>query len=317
MQHLSLIALAAAVLFGSVRPLLAQTAVVQDNAGNQETWDKDGLAFRANQRGTPTYSRDLQALQRRMNQEKVQGAPAIPETGRYNYEMFGYSHAKLKAQADQLAKGTRLDRTVGLAELLDKQFKEWAYSDPNVEQDLIRAGKAKAVGNSNVYLVVEERLARRKAALARAQEGIQRYEAEANRLKSLPVITEAQAGSMALSETAVMRWLSIGVLEAQAYHADNLKNRLDPAYPDAMVFRKAVDAAKATAAQKARWKEQAVALRGRVDQLRSLMDKTRQTLTKEANSETAQAALSATTQELRGAAGDYERMMDAIVAAQR
>lgn len=302
------------VSFGSVRPLSAQTAVSPDKGENREVWDKDGLAFKTGKGQTVTYSRELQKLQRQMNQSAVQGAPLVPETGRYNYEMFAHSHAKLKAQADQLAQGDRIDRMIGLAELLGKQFKdESAFNDKGLEQDLIRAGKAKAAGSTTVHELVEAKLAKRKAAHARAQEGLQRYEAEANRLKSQPVITEAQAGSMALSETAVLRWLGVGVLEAQAYHADNLRNRLDPTGPDAH----ALDASSLTAEQKARYKEGAAALRGRVDGLRTLIDKTRVTLMKEANSETAQAALGATTRELRGAAGDYDRLIRAAADAKR
>ena len=114
-----------------------------------EFWDKNGLAYRINdgegdgKNAATTYNRELQKAQRAMNQNRPPEVKFIPETGRYNAEIFDYSYWRLKDQYDALVEGMRRDRVIALAEMLGvsgKYREDMWFTDKRIQADLSSGG---------------------------------------------------------------------------------------------------------------------------------------------------------------------------------
>jgi hypothetical protein len=126
----------------------------QVDLGPDQGWafrDKNGVAFVLNKNKVTIYNRELQKMQHEINKNRPQQSAFVPETGRYNFEMFGVSYWRLRLQADQLDLATRLDRMVLMAELLGEQKKDQVFFDRNdpgkvnaaFEAELTKKAKAK------------------------------------------------------------------------------------------------------------------------------------------------------------------------------
>ena len=309
---------------GTMREALMNGAAVNDppaanhymqvQVGDQfEFYDREGLAFRMTKDSVRTYSRDLQKNQRQMNLNRPPEAPAIPETGRYNYEMFQYSYYRLKNQQDEYVKAARIDRMIGMAELLGKSYPNdlW-FNDPTLEADLIKEAKAKTYNHMgktySVFDIVDSKFKQRRYYIDGAVKAVSRFEADMNRFKESHDITDAQVGTMALNEQNALRWLSLTVLETQMYHVKNERERVDPTSPDAQALQKAIDESSLTPDQKIHYKDQGTRMKGRLDELRRILDDVRGKLDKAdyaGSLDMVQAALGSTQKELADISTDY------------
>ncbi len=315
---------------GALREALMTGAAIADppkaNAFSQvevkdgfEFWDADGLAFRMTKNQVTTYNRELQKTQRQMNLNRPAEVAAIPETGRYNYEMLQYSYWRLKNQETEYVKATRIDRMIGLAELLGKQYPtDMWFNERGLEEDLIRQAKAKTYDHRgvtySVFDIVEAKFTQRRAYLAGARAAVQRFETDMHRFKASNTITDSQVATMSLDEQNALRWLSLTVLETQMFHVKNQRDRVDPTSPDAQAIMKMIDGSDLTHDQKVAYKEQGVRMRGRLDELRQILAKTRQALNNAdyaGSLDSVQAALASTQKELGDLSVDYSIYLEA------
>jgi hypothetical protein len=286
-----------------------------------EFWDKDGLAFKLNENKVTIYNRELQKMQRELNKTRPQQAAFIPETGRYNYEMFGVSYWRLKLQADQLDLATRLDRMVSMAELLGEQKKDQVFFDKNdpgkvnaaFEAELIKKAKAKTYTHKgrtySVWDIAEAKTRVRDGYMKKAGEGISYFSGEMEKFKSATSITDSQVKSMEMGEQFVMRYLSLAFLEAQKYAVRGQLERLDPDSPDSKMVEEGMKDMTLDAAAKGRYKEEGEKLRARLERLLSVLGRVEDILCKTdyaSNLDIAQAALNSSQKELGEIGSNYE-----------
>ena len=286
-----------------------------------EFWDKDGLAFKLNQNKVTIYNRELQKMQRELNKTRPQQAAFIPETGRYNYEMFGVSYWRLKLQADQLDLATRLDRMVSMAELLGEQKKDQVFFDKNdpgkvnaaFEADLIKKAKAKTYTHKgrtySVWDIAEAKTRVRDGYMKKAGEGIAYFSGEMEKFKGSTSITDSQVKSMEMGEQFVMRYLSLAFLEAQKYAVRGQLERLDPDSPDSKMVAEGMKDMTLDAAAKARYKKEGEALRARLERLLAVLGRVEDILCKTdyaSNLDIAQSALNSSQKEIGEIGSNYE-----------
>ncbi len=229
-----------------------------------EDWDKNGLAYRINKNSATTYNRELQKAQRAMNQSRPPEVQFIPETGRYNPEMFDYSYWRLKSQYDALAEGMRRDRVIALAELLGESGKyrdDMWFTDKRIQADQEAEARTKTYSHHgqeyNVLQLVDDKFKQRQYYLDGALKGVERFKTDMDALKAglkdNPVISDAQVQNLGLDEPAGMRFLSLGVLETQSFYVKNMIERLDPSSPDSEQVMKAIDKSDLTPEQMANY----------------------------------------------------------------
>ena len=315
---------------GALREALMTGAAISDppkaNAYSQvevqdgfEFWDADGLAFRMTKNQVTTYNRELQKTQRQMNLNRPPEVAAIPETGRYNFEMLQYSYWRLKNQETEYVKATRIDRMIAIAELLGKQYPtDMWFNEKGLEEDLIRQAKAKTYEHRgetySVFDIVDAKFKQRRAYLDGVRTAVQRFETDMNRFKSSPTITDSQVATMSLDEQNALRWLSLAVLETQMFHVKNQAERVDPSSPDAQAVMKMIDESDLTHDQRVAYKEQGQRMKARLDELRQILSKTRQALNNAdyaGSLDSVQAALAATQKELGDLSTDYAIYLEA------
>ncbi|MCR4295222.1 MAG: hypothetical protein NUW21_06785, partial [Elusimicrobia bacterium] len=284
-----------------------------------EFWDAKGLAFRMTKNQVTTYNRELQKTQRLMNLNRPAEVAAIPETGRYNYEMLQYSYWRLKNQETEYVRATRIDRMIAIAELLGKQYPtDMWFNEKGLEEDLIRQAKAKTYDHRgetySVFDIVEAKFTQRRAYLEGARTAVLRFETDMNRFKASNTITDSQVATMSLDEQNALRWLSLTVLETQMFHVKNQRDRVDPTSPDAQAIMKMIDGSDLTHDQKVAYKEQGVRMKARLEELREILDKTRRALSNAdyaGSLDSVQAALASTQKELGDLSVDYSIYLEA------
>ncbi len=284
-------------------------------------WDKDGLAFELNKHKVAIYKRDLQKMQREINKTRPQQAAFVPETGRYNHEMFGVSYLRLKLQADQIKLATRLDRMVCMAELLGEQKRDQVFFDKNdpsrineaFENELEKkAGAKKYTHKGQIYSVLQIAEAKtrvRSGYLQKADEGIVYFRDEMEKFKGAAAITDSQAKSMEMGEQFVMRYLSLAFLEAQKYALRSQLERLDPESPDSQMVGEGLKAMPLDSAAKSRYKDEGGKLRKRLERLGAVLGRVEDVLCKTdyaSSLDLAQAALNSSQKELGEIGTNYE-----------
>jgi hypothetical protein len=289
-----------------------------------EFWDQKGLAYRINEKNATTYNRELQKAQRAMNQSRPAEVKFIPETGRYNPEMFDYSYYRLRNQYDALVEGMRRDRVIALAELLGESGKyreDMWFTDKRIQADLEAEAKAKTYSHHgkdfNVLDLVDAKFKQRQLYLDGALKGVNRYQTDMNALKASlkenPVIGDSQVQSLAMDEQFTMRYLSLGALEMQSFYVKNQIERLDPSSPDAEQVMKAIDKSDLTPEQKAKYKLRAQEMVGRLKALSVVLEKTRATLSASdyaGNLDLASARLTSSQRELGVLGSDYSMFVE-------
>ncbi|HEX4049152.1 MAG TPA: hypothetical protein VH309_15000, partial [Elusimicrobiota bacterium] len=289
-----------------------------------EFWDKAGLAYRINKNNATTYNRELQKAQRAMNQSRPPEVPFVPETGRYNPEMFDYSYWRLKDQYDALVEGMRRDRVMALADLLGESGKyreDMWFTDKRIQADLEAEAKAKTYSHHgqdyNILDLVNAKFTQRQYYLDGALKGVQRFKTDMDALKAglkdNPVVGDAQVQNLSLDEQGTLRYLSLGVLETQSFYVNNQIDRLDPGSPDADQVMKAIDASDLTPEEKAKYKLRAQDMVNRLQALNGVLEKTRATLSASdyaASLDMANAALTSSQRELGLLGSDYSMFVE-------
>ena len=296
----------------------------QVDLGPEQGWefrDKDGVAFVLNKNKVTIYNRDLQKMQREINKTRPQQAPFVPETGRYNSEMFGVSYWRLKLQADQLDLATRLDRMVLMAELLGEQKKDQNFFDRDdpgkvnaaFEKELTEKAKAQTYSHKgrtySVWDIAEAKTRVRDGYLKKAGEGISYFQSEMDKFKGATSITDSQVKSMEMSEQFVMRYLSLAFLEAQKYSVRSQLERLDPDSPDSEMVAAGLKTMPMDSAAKGRYKGEGDKLRARLDRLLAVLGRVEDVLCKTdyaSNLDLAQAALNSSQKEIGEIGTNYE-----------
>lgn len=289
-----------------------------------EFWDEKGLAYRINKNNATTYNRELQKAQRQYNLSRPPQVAFVPETGRYNFEMFNFSYWRLKNQYADLVEGMRRDRVIAVAELLgeaNKYREDMWFTDKRLEADLIaKAGKKTYNHRGKEYSVldlVDAKFKQRQAYLDGSLKGIERYQKDLFALKETlraePLISDAQVQTMVMGEQYALRYLSLSVLETQMFYVKNQGERLDPASSDSEQVMKALDESKLTPAQRASYKARAREMVERLKALRQVLERTRDTLSAAdyaGSLDLANAALSSSQRELVELSADYAMFVE-------
>ncbi|MDE2141774.1 MAG: hypothetical protein KGJ84_05115, partial [Elusimicrobia bacterium] len=206
-----------------------------------EFWDKKGLAFRINKNNATTYSRELQKIQRIYNQSRPPRVAFIPETGRYNSQMFDYSYFLMKNQYDALVEGMRRDRTIALAELLGvsgKYREDMWFTDKRIQADLETLARHQTYNHDgqdfNVLELVNAKFKQREYYLQEAGAGVTKYKKLVDALKSkLGLIPKLGAGASDAQIDKVADQI-VDQMAAQA-GGSNDGNGVNPVISDAQV----------------------------------------------------------------------------------
>jgi hypothetical protein len=300
-----------------------------------EFWDANGLAYRINKgdangkNAATTYNRALQQAQHAMNQNRPPEVSFIPETGRYNTEMFDYSYYRLKDQYDALVEGMRRDRVIALAELLgvsNKYRDDMWFNDKRIQADLEAEARTKVYGHHgqeyNVLELVNAKFKQRQYYLDGALKGVNRFKTDrdalAAELKGNAVVSDAQVQNLSLDEQYTLRYLSLGVLETQSFYVKNQMDRLDPSSPDAEQVMKAIDKSSLSPEEKAKYKMRAQDMVNRLQALNNILEKTRSTLSASdyaASLDLANAALTSSQRELGLIGADYSMFVEVPTVA--
>ncbi len=325
-------ALAQAALSGAavVDPPNIADLTRKETARGSEFYDKQGhLVYVVNSWQTTTYNRALQKQQHAMNQAPQPNVPFVPETGRYNPQMFQYSLAVVQNQYDALMDGLRRDRMIELADLLGDTGKyrdDMWFTDKTLEADLINRAKKKiyhAGGKAySVWDVVEAHFLGREAALKSALADVQNYKNDiASLLSGLaknPVVSDGAVKSLALDEQVARVALTRAVLESQEYAVRSEIDHIDPASPDSKQVMDALDKLDLPSDEKARYLAQGRAIRARLDELHRELDQVRGLLEKSdptGKLDTVNALLSASQAQLTGISTDYSIYAEAPTLA--
>jgi hypothetical protein len=296
----------------------------QVDLGREQGWefrDQDGVAFVLNKNKVAIYNRELQKMQRELNQTRPLQASFVPETGRYNYEMFGVSYWRLKLQAGQLEVATRLDRMVCMAELLGEQKKDQVFFDRDApdqvnaafEAELTRKAKTRTYSREgraySVWDIAEAKTRVRDGYLKKAAEGISWFRGEMEKFKGATSITDSRVKSMEMGEQFVTRYLSLAFLEAQKYALRGRIERLEPASPDSELVVAGLKTMPLDPAAKSRYQGEGDKLRARLERLLAVLGRVEDALCKTdyaSNLDLAQAALNSSQKEIGEIGSDYE-----------
>ncbi len=315
-------ALAQAALSGAavVDPPNAASMVRVQTPDGTEFYDKKGdLVYVMNAAQTTTYNRALQKQQHAMNQAPQVGAPFVPETGRYNRQMFDYSYAAVDNQYNALMDGLRRDRMIELADLLGKtgQYRDdmW-FTDKTLEADLIAQAKKKTYSSGgktySVYDIVEADFRARAKYLAQARADIDAYKRDVaallGSLSKNPVVSDGAVKSLALDEQVARVALTRAVLETQEYYVKNQENRLDPSSPDSKQLMDALEKLNVPLQMKVLYKQRGRDMIAQLQQVRAQLDRVRLLLDKtdpSASLDTANALLTASQTTLGTISTDY------------
>ena len=291
------------------------------NGRGWEFWDRQGLAFRLNENQVAVYNRELQKMQRELNRARPPQAPFIPETGRYNYQMFAASWWRLKLQLDQLELAARLDRMVAMAELLGEQKKDQNFfdrDDPDkvnekFEADLAAQARAKVYSHKgrtySAWDVAQAKTKVRAGYLGQAAYGIACFHSVMDRLKAAEAITDQKVKALGMGERYVMRYLSLACLEAQKYAVRNWIERFDPESPDARMVAEGLRAMTMDGKDKSRYRVEGEKLRSRLERLMAGFGRVEDALFKTdyaSRLDLGQAALNRSQKELSEIGADYE-----------
>jgi hypothetical protein len=183
--------------------------------------------------GVVLYYRDLKRQQEKMNANRPPCAPRIPETGRYNFETFYYSYCQQEMQAKQMEESWHLDRKVHLAQLLGKQIQgDQYYSDPGLEDDLVREARKKKLGGSEgeYFSTCDRRvhdflemtdcmLEKRKEYSAKALEYLKSYQAHVMETKGKDVVSRAEVERLDAERNLVNKYVILAYTDAQSFQA--------------------------------------------------------------------------------------------------
>ncbi|NNN05413.1 MAG: hypothetical protein HKL90_05895 [Elusimicrobia bacterium] len=315
-------ALAQAALSGAavVDPPNAASMVRVQTPDGAEFYDKKGdLVYVMNAGQTTVYNRALQKQQHAMNQAPQVGAPFVPETGRYNRQMFDYSYAAVDNQYNALMDGLRRDRMIELADLLGKtgQYRDdmW-FTDKTLEGDLIAQAQKKTYDSGgktySVYDIVEQHFLKRKNYLKDAYNDIAAYKGDVAALlgsmSKNPVVSDGAVKSLALDEQVARVALTRAVLETQEYYVKNQEDRLDPSSPDSKQLMDALDKLNVPVKMKVLYKQRGRDMIAQLQQVRAQLDRVRLLLDKtdpSASLDTANAMLTASQTSLGTISTDY------------
>lgn len=261
-------------------------------------WDKDGLAYRLDAQRKIVYSRKILQQQRTMNQTRPVQAPPIPESGQYNHEMLQYSYWRLRAQYDERDLLYHVDRTVGLAQLLGKQYKDdqWIH-DRTLERDL---ENQKTVGGHVAKSLVDPKLASRLEYMGQARGALEAFKSAIDNFKGASFMTEEILVSFRKLEQSAAKLITLAYLEELLYKVRNQLETLDPSAPGHEDLAKSIREAPVGAHIKAGYKRQGELLKQRAQKMQEIVAQVREMLKQEdpeKGLDQAQAALSAAQKE--------------------
>lgn len=174
--------------------------------------------------GVTHYSREIRLQQENMNrpENRPPGAPEVPETGRYNYQMLRYGVARMEHYVNQLERNYHLERMRRLATQVQKQFRDdqFVREGPGGElfynERLMRELEAEAAQKeinerdgvcrqtvANARELVDCRLGGISTELNRAKESLERYRAQVDLFSNRQLITEAEIAEVTGYERSV------------------------------------------------------------------------------------------------------------------
>ncbi len=290
-----------------------------------EFWDHKGLVFRINKNNATTYSRELQKMQRNMNQARPPDVAFIPETGRYNSEMFDFSYYLLKNQYDAVLQGMERERAIALAELLGdaaKYREDLWFTSPRIQADLKSKAQNKHYRDSgghdvSVWDLVERKFTQREAYLRDAKKAIDSFttdmKALKEELKATGVIGDAQVQSLGMDEQFARRFLTLSVIETQTFEIHNQMEHLNASSPDSEQVLKAINGSGMTAIQKAQYLSRADDMVKRLKALQAVLEKSRAAMTAAnyaGSMDMANAAVNSAQRQLQLLSTDYSMFVD-------
>jgi hypothetical protein len=255
-----------------------------------EFWDHQGLAFRSNKNNATTYSRAVQQMQHAMNQSRPPEVAFVPETGRFNGEMFDFRYYLLKNQYDAIFDGMNRERAIALAELLGdagKYREDLWFTEPRIQKDLEAKARNKMYRDSSghtvsVWDLVERKFKQREYYLSEALKAVTTYQKDMqalkDELKTTGVIGDSQVDSLGMDEQYARRFLTLGVIETQTFEIKNQMEHLDPSSPDSEQVLKAIDGSDMTPIQKANYKAKARDMVAKLQALLNVLEKSRSAL---------------------------------------
>ncbi|MBI4424139.1 MAG: hypothetical protein HY554_10455, partial [Elusimicrobia bacterium] len=206
--------------------------------------------------GVQVYNRAIKRLQEQMNQSRPPQLGKVPESGRYNYEMFEWAYWTLKNELSQREKQYRLDRMARIAELLGlaQQIREDQWTrEPGLEERLLSKARAKTFKKQGEYDavcgrpvlnyldLVDCKLAARKAVLEQTRIEVDAFQLKAERFKEGNTITDQAWAAFEAGDKKVRKYITLGFIEEQRWQADIQLERLDPSAPDHELVRKAIE----------------------------------------------------------------------------
>ncbi len=312
-------------------PAEGSSHIQVDKKDHYEFRDKDGLLASMTKDEDPKkdqiviFNRELRDKQKEMNLNRPPQVAFIPETGRYNVQMFQYSYWNLKNQERESSEALRLERMIAIAELLGKQYTLDMFSnEAGLEEDLIRQAKAKTYRHQDttysVFDIVEAKLTSRRAYIARAVKAVAQYQADMNRFMSGRTITNEQVETLDLDGKAAKRWLILTLIEAQMLQAKNNSAQLDPVTHEGKALKKSIEDSDLTEARKTAYWKQGVGLKNKWDEVSRILEKIRNVLLQTHYTDSfndVQAALASIQKELGELSGDYSIYMEILSTAFR
>lgn len=174
--------------------------------------------------GVTNFSREIRIQQENMNkpENRPPGAPEVPVTGRYNYQMLQYGVARMDQFVRQLERAHYLDRMQRLATQLGKQFRpdQFVREGPGGQtlynERLLRELEEEAARKeinerdgvcgrtvANARDLVDCRIEARFTELTRAKEALESYRRQVALFRNRQLITEAEIAEITNYERAV------------------------------------------------------------------------------------------------------------------
>lgn len=152
------------------------------------------------------YSAQVLALQNALNNRRPPGAPELKETGRLDHETLRYPYYGLLYDVGRLRKDLEYHRAWALAQLAgeDKGLSPERLRDPKLLAELEKRAGGKPL---------DPAFERRRAAILRAQEALNRFDAEAAKAKDPRKITPALLASLSALRREAARWIAVAAQE--------------------------------------------------------------------------------------------------------
>lgn len=214
----------------------------------------NGIYDRLSEGNLRGVSPKLLVLQSSLNAHRPPGAPALAETGKFDYATLSYPAYGMNYDVGNLEERIRRERIWGLARLAGRPLTARDWKDPDIEAKLLKSVPADKLS---------PRLKSREALVAKARAATKAFLDAAEKAKDPNKISKSLLVELGQRQKETARWILAAAQEAELSRVEEQEGFFTEA------LRAAIDAAPAPAPVRDAYKRRGEALKARVAKVKT------------------------------------------------